>query len=369
MSKSIDVQPALIFIPDISGFTKFINEVEIDHSTHIIAELLEVIIESNIINLKVSELEGDAVLFYRLGDAPTAAEILKKAEVMFLEFHRHLKLYEERRICQCGACSSADKLSLKFVTHYGHVTMRDIYGHKKLFGPDVTIAHRLLKNSISDREYLLLTFPQHYDGELRSQSSLTLIEGSDSFEDIGEIIYHYFPLTKLKSGIAELSEQRSIEKYRRPVSASQTINSSLKKVHGIATNASLKPHWIVGLKYVKEEQNTLSRIGSKHLCVMPAMSMDFEVTSQKIKEGLIEYAEKTSSIKWLSPITVFYTMERLATDKMKMTVDVHYKPSILSKMYIDFPLRIMIKAHAKLSLRKLRGYMMSIPDGSIQPRM
>jgi hypothetical protein len=60
----------LIFIPDISGFTRFVNEVEIDHSRHIIQELLEVIINSNKIGLEVSEIEGDAILFYKYGDSP-----------------------------------------------------------------------------------------------------------------------------------------------------------------------------------------------------------------------------------------------------------------------------------------------------------
>ncbi len=358
MSHPNDFKPSLIFIPDISGFSKFINEVEIDHSTHIIAELLEVIIEANILKLQLSELEGDAVLFYRLGNVPNIEDILKQAEIMFLEFHRHIKLYETNRICQCGACSNTHTLSLKFITHYGQLTIKNIKGHKKLFGPDVTKAHRLLKNSIPENEYLLLTFPLQDQDKPPSRPSLAMIKGKDSYDDIGEISYHYFPLTSLKSGIAELTEQRSIEKFRRPVSASQTINSSLKKVHGIATNASLKPHWILGLKYVKMEENKLSRIGSKHLCVMPAMSMDFEVTSQKIKEGLIEYAEKTNSVKWLSPITIFYTMERLLSEKMKMTVDVHYRQTIFSKLHLDFPLRLMILLHIKLSLHKLKNYIM-----------
>ena len=33
---------ALIFIPDISGFTKFVNDTDIEHSQHIIEELIEV---------------------------------------------------------------------------------------------------------------------------------------------------------------------------------------------------------------------------------------------------------------------------------------------------------------------------------------
>jgi hypothetical protein len=60
----------LIFIPDISGFTRFVNEVEIDHSRHIIQELLEVIINSNKIGLEVSEIEGDAILFINMAIAP-----------------------------------------------------------------------------------------------------------------------------------------------------------------------------------------------------------------------------------------------------------------------------------------------------------
>ena len=58
----------LIFIPDISGFTRFVNQTEIEHSRYIIEELLETIINSNQLGLKVSEIEGDAILFYKFGD-------------------------------------------------------------------------------------------------------------------------------------------------------------------------------------------------------------------------------------------------------------------------------------------------------------
>ena len=53
----------LLFIPDISGFTRFINQTDIEHSRLIIQELLEVLINANQIGLEVSEIEGDAILF------------------------------------------------------------------------------------------------------------------------------------------------------------------------------------------------------------------------------------------------------------------------------------------------------------------
>ena len=37
----------LLFIPDISGFTDFVNETEVDHSRYIIQELLDTLINAN----------------------------------------------------------------------------------------------------------------------------------------------------------------------------------------------------------------------------------------------------------------------------------------------------------------------------------
>jgi len=65
----------LLFIPDISGFTNFVTNTEIEHSRHIIQELLEVIINSNNLGLEISEIEGDAILFYKYGDTPDLKEI------------------------------------------------------------------------------------------------------------------------------------------------------------------------------------------------------------------------------------------------------------------------------------------------------
>jgi hypothetical protein len=100
-------KPALLFVPDISGFTQFVQATEIAHSRHIIEELLEKLIEANDIGLQVSEVEGDAILFYRFGPPPTVAVFFQQVQKMFVTFHSHLRLYDTQRICQCGACVSA----------------------------------------------------------------------------------------------------------------------------------------------------------------------------------------------------------------------------------------------------------------------
>jgi len=150
-------QKGFIFIPDISGFTNFVNNVELQHSRHVIKELLEVILEANQMDLKVSEVEGDAILFYQIGELPDLEIVYAQVERMFSLFHMHLLQYEKRRTCYCEACISATNLSLKIISHYGEFTEYKIGSFTKLIGKDIIVAHQLLKNNITSHEYWLIS--------------------------------------------------------------------------------------------------------------------------------------------------------------------------------------------------------------------
>lgn len=63
--------PTLLCIPDISGFTQFMSKTDFELSSKVIPSLLNKIVYSNEIGLKISEIEGDAVLFYRTGELPS----------------------------------------------------------------------------------------------------------------------------------------------------------------------------------------------------------------------------------------------------------------------------------------------------------
>ena len=138
----------LLFIPDISGFSRFVTETEIGHSRLIIQELLEILIESNEIGLEISEIEGDAILFYKFGEPPPVDALYRQVEKMFCAFHKNLLAYEQHRYCQCKACITASTLTLKVITHYGEFAGYRIQNFSKLIGKDVIVAHQLLKNDI-----------------------------------------------------------------------------------------------------------------------------------------------------------------------------------------------------------------------------
>ena len=192
---------ALIFIPDISGFTKFVTGCEIDHSKHIISNLINIILDSNPLELKLSEIEGDAVLFYFKGMPPTQEEIIQQSKRMYIDFHTNLKAMERNFFCKCGTCTTASNLTLKFIAHYGVCKEVPIRKSTKLIGSDVILAHRLLKNNVPEREYIL--FSEKYLE--RQQSELTIEEdwvdiksNIEHFEYFGEIRTKYIPLSPLR---------------------------------------------------------------------------------------------------------------------------------------------------------------------------
>jgi len=190
-------QKGFIFIPDISGFTKFVNSVELDHSRHVIKELLETIIDANDMDLKISEIEGDAILFYQLGEIPDLEVVYAQVERMFLSFHKHLLIYERDRKCYCNACISAINLSLKIISHYGEFTEYNIGDFKKLIGKDVIIAHQLLKNDIINHEYWLLSsslsekLPQIFKPWIQWELGSKKV-------DQHEVVFHFTQLSQLK---------------------------------------------------------------------------------------------------------------------------------------------------------------------------
>ncbi len=266
-------QPTLLFIPDISGFTEFVHNTEIQHSGHIVEELLEVLIDANEMDLEISEIEGDAILFYRKGQTPTAAEILAQVQKMYVRFHGHLKKYETHRICQCGACSNAHNLSLKFVLHYGDLMTRQVKNFNKLFGKDLIVAHRLMKNKVEAKEYVLFTHQLLNKCsawvEMEQAAWDTPAKGEETY-DFGPIKYCHLSLEPLAVHVPE----PRVEDYATPGATEMVmeteivINAPIDMVFDMISDVTFRDKWIDGVTDTAELNGKITRNGSTHRCVM-----------------------------------------------------------------------------------------------------
>lgn len=284
-------QKALIFIPDISGFTRFVTDTEISHAKHIIEELLEILMAANKIGLEVSEIEGDAILFYRFGKAPDSTQLLNQVKQMFTDFHMHLKKYDTHRVCNCGACSTASNLALKFVAHYGDITINTIRQYKKLFGKDVIVAHRLLKNNIDSHEYSLFTENLlHADQTWQelNEYSWSSVEHAEQEYDSGKVGYAYMFLDPLKEQLPPLvTEDFSLKGMKAKIlETGITINAPLEIVFNVVADIPWRAKWIPEtLEEFTDMNSKLTQTGQTHKCLVNGpviISHDYSVSENVI---------------------------------------------------------------------------------------
>jgi hypothetical protein len=318
---------SLLFIPDISGFADFVNRTEINHSQHIISELLEIIIDANQLNLRVSEIEGDAILFYKENDIPSTSQLIEQSKNMFLAFHNQLKKYETQRVCQCGACCTASSLTLKIITHageFGFITVKD---KKKPHGSDVILVHRLLKNDIHEKEYLLLSgnFSSQEEINPEQNSALKFIEGSTKYKTFGKIKYTYVPLHPFRALISLPPKIEFQNKIEDPLVFEGLINCERQHVFEVISNLDLRLSWNKDVDKLTYKKKRVNRIGTTHTCLVSGKNLDFETVTNDFGENMLVYGERISTLPVVKEFSVYNILEKQGK-KTLLRTEIHYLP-------------------------------------------
>ena len=259
---------ATIFIPDISGYTNFVNRVELDHSSHILAELLEVIVSSEKLGLTLSEVEGDAVLFYAPGEPLDAMALLEQCEAMFRAFHHQLKVIERDSICPCGACQGASGLTLKFVVHFGLLKEIAVANFRKAAGIDMIVAHRLLKNSVPSSEYVLVSDAYRAVAASESLPRFDWQAGREAFEGVGEVAYSFAKLDQLRKTVPDAEPRPTHVITTGENELNIDIAAPVQDVYQAIIDVDNASSWMAGMERMERDPVT-ERVGMRHDCFYP----------------------------------------------------------------------------------------------------
>lgn len=186
-------------LADIGGYTSFLSGVAIEHGTEITEDLLNTLLRCNRNRWKLANVEGDCIFFYTEGSEPPD-ELVDHISEMYGDFCRRAIDIAERAACPCGACARTGELTLKFIVHAGEFETQRIANRTELVGSDVITAHRLLKNSVSLEEYVLLT-----DAYARDMIAGDLPEGrgEDEYEHCGKIEYSVLDLEPVRAAVRQ----------------------------------------------------------------------------------------------------------------------------------------------------------------------
>ena len=342
----------LLFIPDISGFTRFVNEIEIEHSRFIIQQLLEGLINANELELEISEIEGDAILFYKFGEPLELEKLYKQVEKMFSSFHQYLNRYEQRKICQCKACISAINLSLKVITHYGEFTPLNVKSFSKLIGKDVIVAHQLLKNDIPQHEYWLVT--DNLFGNIQPVEFAQWIRWNSSAKQTenGQINFYYALLTPLKEIIPKDPPiQMDLSDKVKMVSASRSYDLDVKRVCYTVVHIDLRHLWFTGVKAVDEVEHFLPGIGTRHRHVLKNGKTVYKHISSFVydpegKTIISETDEKTKQ-------SIYFLIEKTGEHTTLVTIEMYMPKNKINEVLFNFSRKKKMEEEYSQSLEQL----------------
>ena len=194
------MEPAtgILVMADISGYTAFLHRPElcVRHAHQIVGRLLETVVDAAEPTLVAEKLEGDAALFLRASSAASVQTdaVLARERLlpMWVAFEAERRALLAANDCACDACVATEALRLKLFCHLDEVVRHRIGRFEEIGGAGVILIHRLLKNSVAQREYVLMTerFAQHA-GDLDGHAPLPHAE---SYEPIGQVAARLFVL-------------------------------------------------------------------------------------------------------------------------------------------------------------------------------
>jgi len=200
-------------IADITGYTRFLSESELEHAQDTLTALLELLVENTCPPLVISRLAGDALISYGLRDSFFQGQtFIEKIEDTYVTFRKTIERLVLNNTCHCNACANISNLDLKFFIHYGTFGIQRISDdHDELVGSDVNLIHRLLKNSVTEktgvRAYALFS-----EAAIQQLGSKDLIEGmtphSETYEYLGKVdlrVHDMQPVWEKKRSAASLT--------------------------------------------------------------------------------------------------------------------------------------------------------------------
>jgi uncharacterized protein YndB with AHSA1/START domain len=221
---------------------------------------------------RLAKLEGDAAFTFAITETVDGSGLMDTIERTYFAFRRRLRDIGQASVCDCNACMRMPGLDLKFLAHHGTILRQRMAGREELVGSPVIVAHRLLKNAVTEttgfRAYALYTEDCLRAAGIDDPAALGLVEHSEGYDHLGEITGWVADLDA-----AWTAEQARTRVFVESKAAIASIGYTLPAPPAVAwdylTSPARRLRWQAGVTEIVEEPAAGGRrgVGTTNHCV------------------------------------------------------------------------------------------------------
>jgi hypothetical protein len=183
-NRPMEIRPVALILMEVSADPSALNrQGPSAHQTEqIITEILRNVLDSLHIPLTLNKLEGNAAFLYAVADNGNVT-VARNVAWQAIEFFKVFRASEAIRA-----------LRFRVLLHFGQAAFKNVRQFEEIAGEDVILIHRLLKNSISFQEYVLMTERFHrLSGGLDARTGEMRLETA---EGLGQVAVRVFPFAR-----------------------------------------------------------------------------------------------------------------------------------------------------------------------------
>lgn len=234
-------------IADITGYTAFLTQSELEHAEDILDSLFKAQMEQFKLPFVVNSFRGDAIVAYMLDGAMVQGQTLLEAlEEIYYAFTDLRERMRQNTTCTCNACRNIPALDLKLFVHHGKFLLQKIGDREEMLGADVIVVHRMLKSRVREETgitaYSLIT-----EAAVNAMSMSALCKGmvtySDTYEHIGEIKMFVHDLARAYRRIKE-AQRVEVTAEEAHLSFESQLPVPPPLAWDYMTNTQLKKIWL-----------------------------------------------------------------------------------------------------------------------------
>ena len=262
-------ETGFLVIADLTGYTAYLAQSELEHAPTIAGDLLETIVGRLEPPFRLAKFEGDAAFLSVEDGRADGSLLLDAVEASYLAFRRRLRSIDQATTCDCNSCALAPKLDLKLFVHHGSYVRTTIAGRDELAGSDVIVVHRLLKGATAEAArangFALFTAAA-IDALGLDAAALGLAEATEAIEHLGTVTTFTLDL-EARWAVERQARRLDVGDGDRVVDLEAIVPAEPADVWAHLTSPELRTLWEGPLEIVESSPSGRRGVGTQAQCV------------------------------------------------------------------------------------------------------